>query len=84
MAEYVCKVGDPSGRILQHVETAQSEGEVRQKLAERGFYVFAVRPNLDLSASSPNAAPTAPSAPERFPDLQSAVQYLGESRSYPF
>jgi len=50
MAEYVCKVGDPSGRILQHVETAQSEGEVRQKLAERGFYVFAVRPNLDILA----------------------------------
>ncbi|HWF37495.1 MAG TPA: type II secretion system F family protein [Candidatus Acidoferrales bacterium] len=50
MAEYVCKVGDPSGRILQHVETAQSEGELRQKLAERGFYVFAVRPNLDILA----------------------------------
>src|SRR5579872_3919606 len=50
MAEYVCKVGDPSGRILQHVETAQSEGEVRQKLAERGFYVFTVRPNLDILA----------------------------------
>ncbi len=50
MAEYVCKVGDPSGRILQHVETAQSEGELRQKLAERGFYVFNVRPNLDILA----------------------------------
>jgi type IV pilus assembly protein PilC len=50
MAEFVCKVGDPSGRILQHVETAQSEGEARQKLAERGFYVFSVRANLDLLA----------------------------------
>src|SRR3974390_197768 len=50
MAEFVCKVGDPSGRILQYVETAQSEGEARQKLAERGFYVFNVRPNLDILA----------------------------------
>jgi type IV pilus assembly protein PilC len=50
MAEFVCKVGDPSGRILQHVETAQSENEVRQKLAERGFYVFSVRGNLDILA----------------------------------
>ena len=50
MAEYVCKVGDPSGRILQQVETAQSEGEARQKLAERGFYVFSVRTNLDFVA----------------------------------
>lgn len=50
MAEFVCKVGDPSGRILQHVETAHSEGEARQKLAERGFYVFSVRSNLDFVA----------------------------------
>src|SRR6202142_4540978 len=50
MAEFVCKVGDPSGRILQQVETAQSESEARQKLAERGFYVFSVRANLDFIA----------------------------------
>src|SRR5580693_4487917 len=48
MAEFVCKVADPSGRILQQVEAAQSEGEVRQKLSERGFYVFSVRANLDI------------------------------------
>jgi type IV pilus assembly protein PilC len=50
MAEFVCKVGDPSGRILQQVETAQSEVEARQKLADRGFYVFSVRANLDFVA----------------------------------
>ena len=48
MAEYTCKVGDPSGRILQFVETAQTEGEARQKLAERGLYVFSIRPSFDL------------------------------------
>ena len=48
MAEFVCKVGDTSGRIFQHMETAQSEGEARQKLAERGLYVFSVRKHFGL------------------------------------
>jgi type IV pilus assembly protein PilC len=50
MADFVCKVGDASGRIFQQVETAQSEDEARQKLAERGFYVFSVRNQFDLLA----------------------------------
>src|SRR5579871_2260489 len=48
MAEFVCKVGDEAGRIFQQVETAQNEGEARQKLTERGFYVFSVRHNFDV------------------------------------
>jgi type IV pilus assembly protein PilC len=50
MAEFVCKVGDASGRIFQQVETAHTEDEARQKLSERGFYVFAVRGHFDLLA----------------------------------
>ena len=48
MAEFVCKVGDTTGRIFQQVESAQSEGEARQKLSEQGFYVFSVRHHFDL------------------------------------
>ncbi|HTR48669.1 MAG TPA: type II secretion system F family protein [Verrucomicrobiae bacterium] len=48
MAEFVCKVGDTSGRVFQHVETAQSEGEARQKMADRGLYVFSVNKHLDF------------------------------------
>ena len=48
MAEFVCKVGDASGRIFQQVETAQSEDEARQRLSERGYYVFAIRDHFDL------------------------------------
>ena len=48
MAEFVCKVGDTSGRIYQHVETALSEGEVRQRLADKGFYVFSIRSSLGI------------------------------------
>ena len=48
MAEFVCKVGDISGRIFDQVETAQSEAEARQKLADRGFYVYNIRNHLDF------------------------------------
>jgi type IV pilus assembly protein PilC len=50
MAEFVCKVGDVSGRVFQQVETAESESEARQKLVDRGFYVFSVRDHFDLLA----------------------------------
>src|ERR1700719_901019 len=43
MAKFVCKVADPTGRVFSHVEAAQSVGEVRQKLSDRGLYVYSVR-----------------------------------------
>jgi type IV pilus assembly protein PilC len=48
MAEFVCKVADTAGRVFQQRETAQSEVEARQKLAERGLYVFSVRKHFGL------------------------------------
>jgi type IV pilus assembly protein PilC len=48
MAEFVCKVGDASGRIFRHLETAQSKDEARRKLADQGFYVFSISANIDL------------------------------------
>ena len=48
MAEYICKVGDTNGRVFQHLETAQSEAEARQKLSDRGLHVFAVKGNLNI------------------------------------
>lgn len=44
MAEFVCKVADSAGRVFSQVEAAQTLVEARQKLAERGFYVYSVRP----------------------------------------
>jgi type IV pilus assembly protein PilC len=51
MAEFVCKVGDAAGRIFQQVETAQSEDEARQRLSDRGLYVFHVRGHVGLLSS---------------------------------
>jgi type IV pilus assembly protein PilC len=44
MAEFVCKVADASGRVYSQVEPAQSIAEARQKLADRGLFVYQVRP----------------------------------------
>lgn len=43
MAEFVCKVADPAGRVFSHVEAAQSVSEARQKLSDRGLFVYSVQ-----------------------------------------
>ena len=52
MAEFVCKVADPAGRVFSHVEAAQSVSEVRQKLGDRGLYVYSVQPRGGLLGGS--------------------------------
>ncbi len=52
MAEFVCKVADPAGRVFSHVEAAQSVSEVRQKLGDRGLYVYSVQPRSGLLGGS--------------------------------
>ena len=42
MAEFVCRVADASGRVYSHVEAAGTQAEARQKLADRGLYVYSV------------------------------------------
>jgi type IV pilus assembly protein PilC len=44
MAEFVCKVADSSGRVYSQIEPAQSVAEARQKLSDRGLFVYQVRP----------------------------------------
>jgi type IV pilus assembly protein PilC len=42
MGEFVCRVADADGRVFSHVEAATSLDEARQKLAERGLFVYSV------------------------------------------
>ena len=42
MSEFVCRVADADGRVFSHVEAASSPDEARQKLAERGLFVYSV------------------------------------------
>ena len=50
MAEFVCKVADNTGRVFSQVEPAQSVAEARQKLSDRGLYVYSVRPRGGMLA----------------------------------
>ncbi len=43
MAEFLCRVADASGKSFTQMETASSEAEVRQRLAEKGFHIYSVR-----------------------------------------
>jgi type IV pilus assembly protein PilC len=42
MGQFVCRVADGDGRVFSHVEPANSLEEARQKLADRGLYVYSV------------------------------------------
>jgi type IV pilus assembly protein PilC len=42
MGEFVCRVADANGRVYSHIEAAGTQAEARQKLADRGLYVYSV------------------------------------------
>jgi type IV pilus assembly protein PilC len=42
MGEFVCRVADANGRVFSHVEAAGSLTEARQKMVDRGLYVYSV------------------------------------------
>jgi type IV pilus assembly protein PilC len=42
MGEFVCRVADANGRVFSHVEAAASLEEARQRVVERGLYVYSV------------------------------------------
>ena len=48
MAEFLCKVADANGRVFSQVEAAESMSEARQKLSDRGLFVYQVRPRENL------------------------------------
>jgi type IV pilus assembly protein PilC len=52
MAEFLVKVADDRGRLMQQVETGYSEAEVRERFTAQGFLVYWVRPKSLLSGGS--------------------------------
>jgi type IV pilus assembly protein PilC len=42
MGQFLCRVADAEGHVFSHVEPASSLEEARQKLVERGLYVYSV------------------------------------------
>jgi type IV pilus assembly protein PilC len=48
MGEFVCRVADANGRVFSHVEAAASIEEARQKLSDRGLYIYSVETRSGL------------------------------------
>src|SRR5574340_1042502 len=48
MGEFVCRVADANGRGYSHIEAAGTLTEARQKLADRGLYVYSVKARNSL------------------------------------
>jgi len=59
MGEFVCRVADIHGRVSSHVEAAASLEEARQKLTERGLYVYSVNPRSGLLQGLRRSGPRA-------------------------
>jgi type IV pilus assembly protein PilC len=54
MGEFLCRVADANGRVFSHVEAAGSLDEARQKLADRGLYVYSVEGRSSLLTALTN------------------------------
>src|SRR5580693_3345684 len=48
MGEFVCRVADGNGRVFSHVEAAGTLAEARQKLVDRGLFVYSVKSRTGL------------------------------------
>ena len=48
MGEFVCRVADANGRVFSHVEAAGTLEEARQKLSDRGLFVYSVKSRSSL------------------------------------
>jgi type IV pilus assembly protein PilC len=44
MAEFLIKVADDRGHVLEQIENASTEAEARERYARQGFLVYSVRP----------------------------------------
>ncbi len=58
MAEFVIKLADENGHVLEQVQTAASAEELRSRFTHAGYHVFSVRARAGLVQAS-RAAETA-------------------------
>jgi type IV pilus assembly protein PilC len=58
MGEFVCRVADANGRVFSHVEAAGNKDEARQKMADRGLYVYSVEARNSLLSGFTNRSRT--------------------------
>ena len=49
MAEYMIRMADERGHVLEQVELGNSEGEVRDRFTQQGYLIYSVKPKGVLS-----------------------------------
>jgi type IV pilus assembly protein PilC len=54
MGEFVCRVADANGRVFSQVEAAGNLDEARQKMVDRGLYVYSVEARNSLVSGFTN------------------------------
>lgn len=50
MAEYTIKIADERGHVLEQIENGASEAEVRDRFAQKGYFVYSIKSKGLLSA----------------------------------
>ena len=58
--EYVCRVGTPTGEVVEQTFSAADEAALRTDLEQKGYYLFSVRRGLglkDFGLRRPHVAP---------------------------
>lgn len=56
MPEFVCRVADDRGQIMNRVETAGSEMELRDRYSQAGLYLYSIHPRAGLAGLIPSGS----------------------------
>jgi len=57
MAEFITKFANERGQVLEQLEQAETEEEVRSRYAQQGYYVFSVKPKGAFALREVKLAP---------------------------
>ena len=60
MAEFLIRMADERGRVLEQVENGPSQDDVRERFAQQGFLVYWVKPRGMLGGR--RSEPASPAA----------------------
>ena len=76
MADFITRYANERGKVLEQMERADSEEEVRSRYAHQGFYVFSVRPRGAFVLRKPKRASTARASAKLEPFLIFNQQFI--------
>ncbi|MEE8537018.1 MAG: type II secretion system F family protein, partial [Acidobacteriota bacterium] len=67
MSEFVCKLGTPSGEIIEGVYTAESAAELRKDFERKEYLIYTLRPrNLIAGLLRPASSGAGKVTPKEF------------------